>query len=120
MNKNIACPDCGVKEGELHLENCDIELCTKCGKQVLGWGRCKGAKRGRYFANAGYMCQRCGRIMFPMKMVSDKLWTDICAGSYDKTDMLCPSCMDFIIEKRGLDKEEGRILFKELNYGHSN
>lgn len=99
-----SCPDCGVEEGEYHLDSCDIELCTKCGRQVLMHGRCKGAEVGKYFANAGFMCQRCGEILCDMKMVSDELWEKICAGNYQKEQLLCPSCIDFIIEKKGLKK----------------
>ena len=30
------CPDCYVKPGEPHLEGCDVEHCTQCGRQRLG------------------------------------------------------------------------------------
>jgi ribA/ribD-fused uncharacterized protein len=29
------CGDCGAKEGELHLENCDLERCPVCHRQLL-------------------------------------------------------------------------------------
>lgn len=29
------CGDCGQKQGQLHLPNCDIERCPKCELQLL-------------------------------------------------------------------------------------
>lgn len=103
------CHDCGVKEGQLHWDGCDNEYCTKCGKQVLMHGRCKGAKRNRFFSDAGFFCQRCGLVGCDMKMVSDKTWKEICSGNYKEDCMLFPECMNFIIEKKKI---------KEVKYGN--
>ena len=34
-NQTKYCHDCGIVEGELHKENCDMELCPICGQQLL-------------------------------------------------------------------------------------
>jgi len=33
--KSWDCHDCGVKEGELHKEGCDMERCPRCGGQLI-------------------------------------------------------------------------------------
>ncbi len=39
------CHDCGIVEGELHKENCDMEVCPFCGLQLLTCG-CKYTEIG--------------------------------------------------------------------------
>ena len=39
------CPDCECKEGELHLEMCDVERCPFCGCQIVAC-RCMARMNG--------------------------------------------------------------------------
>ena len=94
------CGDCAVEEGQLHWDGCDQERCSKCGKQVLAWGRCKDAKLEPFF-HEGFSCKRCGKFFPDLVMVSDEEWKFICGGTYDKRDILCKKCMDFIKKERG-------------------
>jgi len=98
---NNFCLDCGVEEGRLHLEVCDNELCSKCGRQVLLWGKCKGAKPEPFFETFGYACERCGKLNFGLpENVSNEEWDFICGSTYGKKCVLCKPCMDFIKKKR--------------------
>lgn len=93
------CGDCGIIEGELHLESCDHEHCSKCGKQVLAWGKCEGAKPEPFFEEV-FSCVRCGKTMPNLFMVSNEEWEFICGVTYDKKGVLCKPCMDFIRKTR--------------------
>lgn len=94
------CGDCGVKEGEFHLENCDQEVCSCCGKQVLMHGRCPNTKPEPFFSRIGFYCERCGKYLPKFKMVSNDEWKFICGGTYKFDCVLCEKCMDFIKKKR--------------------
>ena len=95
----FGCGDCAIQEGQSHEEGCDQELCSKCGRQVLAWGKCRGAEPEPFFYK-GFSCVRCGNFMPDLVMVSDEKWKFIRGGTYDKKDVLCKPCMDFIKEER--------------------
>src|SRR5438309_1320391 len=76
------CHDCGAKEGELHLPHvsgdvCDMEVCPKCGGQLLSCG-CNPAKlRGlprRPYIIWPWVCARCGILWPEPFMVDTKVW----------------------------------------------
>lgn len=103
MEEKGFCGDCGVEEGELHLEGCDQEICSKCKGQVLieliEGNRCKNTIPEPYFESV-FCCKRCGKIMPALKMVSNEEWKFICGGTYPLDCILCIRCMDFIKKKR--------------------
>ena len=41
MNTKTTCPDCGTAVGQPHVNECDIELCSVCGRQQISCD-CKG------------------------------------------------------------------------------
>ena len=96
----ILCSDCGCKEGEPHADGCDQEICSECGKQVLAHGKCKGAKPEPFFKTKPMSCERCDKIIWIMKMVSDEEWKFICGVTYDLKCVLCPECMEWIARTR--------------------
>jgi len=93
------CGDCGVKEGEFHLVGCDMERCFKCKGQKICCDCGYDIEREPFF-KYNFPCRRCGKFS-DGKMVSDKEWNFICGGTYNKKDVLCNSCMEFIKKKRG-------------------
>ena len=97
------CSDCGVKEGDMHLENCDQEKCSKCAKQVLGWGKCVGAEPEPFFRTICFHCERCDEYMPKMFMVSKEEWKEVCGGTYPLTCVLCKSCFDFVKKIRRIN-----------------
>jgi len=40
MAQEKPCDDCGVLKEEFHIEGCDIEMCPKCGGQLIGFHKC--------------------------------------------------------------------------------
>ncbi|MCJ7448387.1 MAG: hypothetical protein MUO72_11915 [Bacteroidales bacterium] len=40
MAQEKPCDDCGVIKGEYHVDGCDIEICPKCGGQLIGFHKC--------------------------------------------------------------------------------
>jgi hypothetical protein len=108
--RRMICHDCGIKEGELHKENCDMERCPKCKGQLLSCD-CdiqnisidekffkisgKPYKREPYFL-APNICCKCGEVNPELFMVSKEEWKEVCGISFELDSILCKSCFDFI------------------------
>lgn len=99
-----SCHDCLAKEGKLHQVGCDMERCPKCNRQLLScpkhdWADFKEEEREPYFFS-GFSCKRCGKFFPNMLMLEKEQWEYICGVTYNEEDVLCPTCMGFIRQKR--------------------
>jgi hypothetical protein len=122
MNETITkireaiCSDCGVREGELHKENCDMERCPKCKGQLLlcdcnFQGTSNDGKflliEGKPFKREPYIlapniCLKCGEVNPELFMVSKEEWKEVCGITFEFDSILCKSCFEFIKKLRGL------------------
>jgi len=90
------CHDCGVKEGELHKDGCDMERCPKCGRQLITCdcsdADLEGLPRIPYILVPN-LCALCG-IQWPdLFTVPDEEWQKyIIPPLQDK--VLCLACYE--------------------------
>lgn len=93
--KRKHCGDCGVLEGQIHEDDCDMERCPLCGGQFI---RCncdpdeKSKNRTPYiqFPN---ICDYCGKL-WP-KIFRDDEWKSVLPEIYWKK-RLCSDCWQYI------------------------
>lgn len=90
------CHDCGVKEGQIHQWNCDMERCPKCGHQVISCAceltQAQAEKLGRVpYIVYPNMCARCGALWPEMFHVADSVWKRYVQKS-ERHQMLCLDC----------------------------
>ena len=108
------CGDCAIEEGQYHELGCDQERCKKCTRQLVSCGcnlfdpevewEMKDEDREIYFFNGWLHCVRCAKEFPQFFMVDDKEWKRICGATYDRKDILCKVCYNFIKNKRGNKK----------------
>jgi hypothetical protein len=94
------CHDCGVKEGEIHHWNCDMEECPKCGCQLISCYCELTEKQATKIGRRPYivfpnMCVRCGALWPQMFHVPDWEWKRYVPKS-EQRKMLCRDCFEEI------------------------
>jgi hypothetical protein len=101
----VECHDCGVREGQLHLDGCDVEECPRCGGQLISCecseSQLRGFKR-RPFILWPNLCARCGAKWPAMFLVPDKHWEKYIDPSH-RRDEVCRKCFEEIVRLQGGD-----------------
>ncbi|MBS3100076.1 hypothetical protein J4463_02570 [Candidatus Pacearchaeota archaeon] len=77
------CRSCKAKEGELHKATCRI------------W-----TKRGKPHFYYTFFCNRCGKERPKIFMVPEEEWLKVTKYYYNKTDILCRRCFNYIKRKK--------------------
>lgn len=102
--RRYTCPECKVKEGELHVRGCEFDRCPECGGflemfERFGTGcdhKINDDKRHPY-VHFPYICRRCGEKYPEMFWTNTRIWKRYMPmHSWD--EMICPKCWAKIIK----------------------
>jgi hypothetical protein len=90
------CHDCGVKEGGIHKEGCDMELCPKCGGQLISCGCYENYKDLPFripYILIPVKCALCGEQWCESFKVPDEEWNKYVIPPL-QGETLCRECYE--------------------------
>jgi hypothetical protein len=103
-------------EGEMHLDDCDMERCGSCGGQYIS---CECAEGKRLpFVHYPNLCRRCGQLYPLMFSVTDEEWERYVEPE-QRREMLCYECFSQIRKWiDGTETVDTRLEMRErmINY----